>query len=168
MGANHAESEEQVFEDCSDEEETNDYWKQIDEHNWRLETRKKTPGNPKELHTAEEIAFEEFWKKLVARKAAESAGRPISRPMGRPHDEDGIDFSLGNSTEKFDEFEPAVLEISVVKPRVPFARKRFDLSIYTFDEPEDEHIEEEARDMLTVDTCEEEYTDGAKFMRTKF
>jgi len=164
----HDESEEQVFEDCSDDEETEDYWKQIDEHNWRLETRKKTSGTPTELHTAEEIAFEECWKKLGAIRGERSATQPMDRPGSRPQMDSDREFSLDDFTEKFDDFEPARLEISVLIPRVPFARKRFDLSIYTFDEPEEEHIKEEARDMLTADKCEEEYNDGAKFVRTKF
>ena len=43
------------------------------------------------------------------------------------------------------------------------------MSIYTFDEPDDEHIIKEARDTLTDETvCEEEYNDGKKFVRTKF
>lgn len=47
---------------------------------------------------------------------------------------------------------------------VHFARKKLDLSIYTFDEPDDDHINEEANGNLK-EAVDEEYTFSDEFAR---
>jgi len=130
---------------------------------------KGTPGIPTELHTTEETVCANCCKKLEVSSATQTATELLGRLPSRPNEvfEDEVETSV--STEEIDDHEPVGLKILVLKPRVPFARKRLDLSIYTFDEPDDEHIIEEARDTLTAeDACEEEYNDGKKFVRIKF
>jgi hypothetical protein len=58
------------------------------------------------------------------------------------------------------------LEIPVTKPHDPFAKRKLDLSIYTFEEPEVEYIGIEARDMLTAaDRCDDKA--GEEFVNPK-
>ena len=93
----------------------------------------------------------------------------LGQLASRPYEDSDSKVETSASTELIDDPEPICLESLVLKPRVPFARKRLDLSIYTFDESDDEHIIEEARNTLTDDAaCEEEYNDDKKIMRTKF
>jgi hypothetical protein len=162
------EYEEQVFEDCSEEEVEYD-WKQIEENIWRLESMKRTHKTPIELHTEEETTCENCWKKLSASRKKETAAQPLRRLASRPSGDSDSEVETSISTEPIDDPEPICLESLVFKPRVPFARKRLDLSIYTFEESDDEHIFEEARNTVTKDAaCEKEYKDGEKFVRTKF
>ena len=130
---------------------------------------KGTPGIPTELHTTEEKVCANCCKKLEVSSATQTATELLGRLPSRPNEvfEDEVETSYPK--EKSYDPEPVSLEILVLKPRAPFARKRLDLSIYTFEEPDDEHIIEEARSTLTEDaTCEEEYKDDKKFVRTKF
>jgi hypothetical protein len=162
------ESEEQVFEDCSDGE-VEYYWQQISKNKWRRERRRITPETPTELHTEEEATCQNCWRKLEVSRGDQTASQPSPRPAGRPSEDFEDEPDTSASTRKIDDPEPEKVERIVLKPRVPFARKRLDLSIYTFDEPDDEHIIKEARDIGTAeDKCEEEYNDGEKFVRTKF
>ena len=43
------------------------------------------------------------------------------------------------------EQDPIYIEKVVLNPRIPFAKKRLDLSIYTFDEPPIEQLEEKLK-----------------------
>jgi hypothetical protein len=62
----------------------------------------------------------------------------------------GYDFNISNES---------VSSKGVFKASVPFARKRLDLSIYTFDDPDDDDIIEEASNDL-IEVVDEDYTDG--------
>ncbi|MBZ2164399.1 hypothetical protein, partial [Alteromonas stellipolaris] len=52
LGLLQDEFEEQVFDDCLDDE-VEYYWKQIDEHNWRMAWKMRTTATLIELHTVE-------------------------------------------------------------------------------------------------------------------
>jgi hypothetical protein len=98
--------------------------------------------------------------KIVIKTASQQLGRLASRPTV---DSEGK-FYVSDSTEDRKDPEPLQTEKGVIKARVPFARKRLDLSIYTFDEPCDDDIIEEASDDL-IEVAKEDYTDGEESMK---
>ena len=161
-------SEEQVFEDSSDEE-VEYYWHQISKDTWRRARRNEKMGNPFVLHTTEEeTTVENYCEKTEDSRVTWMAGQPSNGQPAVPEGSYEGKLKSSDSTEKMDEPEPIYLEIPVLKPRVPFARKRLDLSVYTFEEPKDEHNVDEARDIwTTADACEGEYKDGEEFVNQK-
>jgi len=103
------------------------------------------------------------YRKLEDSYVAWTAGQPSGRPASRPNKDSDPEIFVRDSLKDSQHPEPVIDKEIVIKARVPFTRRRMDLSIYTFDDSDDDDINEEAREDLTA--ADKEYKDGEDFMK---
>jgi hypothetical protein len=112
----------------------------------------------------EDTVSESSRRKLEGSSNNQSADQPLGRLTGRPMEELDSGPPATVSIDDFKHPEPVVSEVAVPKARVPFARRKLDLSIYAFDEPDDDDIIVEVSDVL-IEAADDENTDGNEFAR---
>jgi hypothetical protein len=117
-----------------------------------------------EEQTEEELVSGSSCRKMEGRNVNWTVAQPPRRLPSRPSEEMDSEFFVTVATEDFKCPEPVSSEEVVFKAPVPFARKKLDLSIYTFDEPDDDHINEEASDEL-IKAADEDYKYGEEFAK---
>ena len=98
-------------------------------------------------------------RKMEGKTVNWTADQPSNRLPSRPSENMNSEICVTDSMVEFNHTEPIIVQEAVFKTPVPFARRKFDLSIYTFDDPDDDDIIEDVSNDL-IEAADEDYTDG--------